>query len=303
MANPQPDEFTKISNELFKAIMQSDFTKRQRNILDLVMRMSYGCGKKTALLKPVDFELVGVYKTHVKKELDYLVAAAVLIINGDEIALNKDYDKWRIGMVKGAVNEERWNRVLKRNLSHKVTETVTTKNEKVTETVTSNPQGGYQNSNSMVTKTVTSRDSNAYSDKGCQPRKERERNNISNSYIGNPPVDNVDNQDGLKRTANEYTNCGYGTINSVSAEILKELTSEYSAEWVCAALKIGLEQNKRSLSYVRGILENWKRNGGMVTDKPVPTEKPKRKTKFDNFEQHALKYTNEELKALWAKGG
>lgn len=42
MANPQPDQFTRISNELYRAIMQSDFTKRQRNILDLVIRMSYG---------------------------------------------------------------------------------------------------------------------------------------------------------------------------------------------------------------------------------------------------------------------
>jgi CRISPR/Cas system-associated endonuclease/helicase Cas3 len=51
LANPQVNQFTKLSNELFEAIMQSDFSKRQRNILDLVIRMSYGCGKKIALLR------------------------------------------------------------------------------------------------------------------------------------------------------------------------------------------------------------------------------------------------------------
>ena len=151
MANPQPDQFTRISNELYRAIMQTDFTKRQRNILDLVIRMSYGCGKKSALLRPVDFELVGIYKTHIRKELNYLSKAAVLIIDGDRISLNKDYDQWRISLSKSAINTNRWSKVLSRNLNDEVTETVTKDDDKVTKTVT----GGYQNSNQAVTKTVT----------------------------------------------------------------------------------------------------------------------------------------------------
>jgi len=298
MANPQPDEFTKISNELYKAIMQSDFSKRQRNILDLVMRMSYGCSKKTAFLKSIDFELVGVYKTHVKKELNYLVTAAVLIIDGDKITLNKDYEKWRIGMVKGAVDKDRWKRVLKRNLSHIVTKTVTNENEEVTETVTNNSGGSYQNSNSKVTKTVTFRDSNAYSGNGSRPPKEKERNNISYSYIDSPPVDNL-TDDEFKQVVHEYTSCGYGTLNAITGEILEELIKEYSVEWVCTALRVGLEQNKRSLSYVRGILENWKRLGGVQLDKPKQKRKPK--NRFHNFEQSALQMSNEELKAILNK--
>lgn len=163
MANPQPDEFTRISNELYMAIMQTDFTKRQRNILDLVIRMSYGCGKKSALLRPVDFELVGVYKTHVRKELDYLVQAKVLFIDGERITLNKNYDQWRVSLVKGATDRKRFEAVLHRNLADMaVTKSVTDGNEEVTktvtevtETVTTPGNGGYQNSNHSVTKTVT----------------------------------------------------------------------------------------------------------------------------------------------------
>ena len=162
MANPQPDQFTRISNELYRAIMQTDFSKRQRNILDLVIRMSYGCGKKFALLRPVDFELVGVYKTHVKRELDYLCEASVLAIDGDQIILNKNYNQWRISLSKTAIDPDKWSAVLSRNLQNKVTEKVTKTHKKVTKTVTLQDDkvtktvtDGYQNSNSEVTKTVT----------------------------------------------------------------------------------------------------------------------------------------------------
>jgi len=116
MANPQPDKFTRISNDLYEAIMQTDFTKRQRNILDFVIRMSYGCQKKYAILKPSDFELVGVGKNAIGSELRYLMHANVLNIDGYVIQINKDYERWRVSMVKN-FNKEKFNQVLKRNLS------------------------------------------------------------------------------------------------------------------------------------------------------------------------------------------
>lgn len=175
MANPQPDKYTKISNELYIAIMMTDFSKRQRKILDLIMRCSYGCGKKSAILRPSDYEVVGVYKTHIAKELKYLEKANVIVINWDtyETALNKDYDTWRVSLARTA-DMERFNEILKRNLEHKketcgqncgnpvdnaVDNSVgnncsyQNSNHEVTKTVTN----GYQNSNSEVTKTVTNR--------------------------------------------------------------------------------------------------------------------------------------------------
>ncbi len=166
MANPQPNEFTRISNELYTAIMQTNFSKRQRNILDLVIRMSYGCGKKYALLHPVDFELVGVYKSHITKELNYLRAARVLFIEDTRISFNKNYDEWRISLVKTA-NMDRLNALLKRNLdsyqnSNEVTKTVTTVHDEteknVTETVTEVTEmvtSDQSENRSEVTKTVT----------------------------------------------------------------------------------------------------------------------------------------------------
>lgn len=115
MANPQPEQFTRISNELYTAIMQTNFSKRQRKILDLVIRMSYGCGKKHATLRPLDFELVGIHKTDIRQELAHLQQAGVLFIEGDQISLNKDYERWRVGLARSFSNE-RWNEVLNRNL-------------------------------------------------------------------------------------------------------------------------------------------------------------------------------------------
>ncbi len=150
MANPQPDKYTRLSNELYESIMQTDFTKRQRSMLDLIIRASYGCNNKYALLRPSDFEVVGVYKTHVKKELEYLCRAKVITWHGERISLNKDYEQWRINLCKPC-NGNKLQEILRRNISNEVTETVT----KVTKTVTAEQMVGYQNSNQEVTKTVT----------------------------------------------------------------------------------------------------------------------------------------------------
>jgi hypothetical protein len=162
MASPQTDTgYTRIANELFEAIMTRNFTKRQRNILDLIIRMSYGCGKKCALLRPSDYEIVGVLKFHIRQELDLLISKKVIVIEGELTFLNKNYEQWDIA---NSAKAERLNDLLRRNLTH-VTETVTEVTKtvtKVAETVTppenelpkQQPES-YQNSNSEVTKTVT----------------------------------------------------------------------------------------------------------------------------------------------------
>lgn len=114
MANRQKP-YIRIANELFDAIMQTDFTKRQIKILDFVIRMSYGCGRESALLRPVDFELVGIYKSDIRKELSYLEKSGVLLLEGEAISLNPDFRSWRVSSVR-LVDQERWQRLIKRNL-------------------------------------------------------------------------------------------------------------------------------------------------------------------------------------------
>lgn len=55
------------------------------------------------------------------------------------------------------------------------------------------------------------------------------------------------------------------------SEALFEFEQDYSAAWVCEAIKRAAKANKRNLNYVRGILERWQAKG--VMDEPSRTEK------------------------------
>jgi Bacteriophage replication protein O len=164
MANPQPDKFIKLSNELYDAIMTSDFSKRQRNILDMIIRFSYGCRKKTALLRNSDFEQCGVGRNKIKAELEYLEQAKVIIRDGELIQLNKNYDQWRVNLVK-TFNKQKFNEILKRNLS--IPETGTPIPEMGTEEIDSS-----QNGNSTVPETGTGMPPNSRNDKGFERPKD-----------------------------------------------------------------------------------------------------------------------------------
>jgi DnaD/phage-associated family protein len=52
-----------------------------------------------------------------------------------------------------------------------------------------------------------------------------------------------------------------GMLTPMLAEELKEAEQQYPAEWIADAFKIAVENNKRSWSYVRKILQRWQTEG------------------------------------------
>lgn len=74
-----------------------------------------------------------------------------------------------------------------------------------------------------------------------------------------------------------YNDLGFGTINALLANDLKEIAKDYSFEWIEEAFKIAEKQNVKNIKYVKGILQNWK-NKGKDTEK--------KKGSFFNFQQH-----------------
>lgn len=64
-----------------------------------------------------------------------------------------------------------------------------------------------------------------------------------------------------------YQELGFGLPNKIIAEMIEDDVKKYSKEWFMKALKIAVKENKLKLSYVEGILQNWKRNGGMNNGK------------------------------------
>lgn len=81
-----------------------DFTKRHRNILDLILRLSWGCNKHEAIIpKLKHFEICGIPNTKIRSELEHLVNALVIFwdTNTNRFWFNKDYDQWKVSIVRG----------------------------------------------------------------------------------------------------------------------------------------------------------------------------------------------------------
>lgn len=104
MANPQPtDAHLRIAHSIIEQIMMRKFSLRHRNILDLILRLSWGCGKKVAIIPRLsDFELVGVGRNHVKTELMWLVNVRVINWHHptNTFEFNKNYDEWLVPPVR-----------------------------------------------------------------------------------------------------------------------------------------------------------------------------------------------------------
>lgn len=104
MANPQPDEFTKVANELMDQVPFFKFNGSQLRIILVIWRNTYGWTRKDH-----DFSLTflhsqtGLSESAVKKEVTTLIAAKVLLVTKEatkktsrRLAFNKDYDAWNI---------------------------------------------------------------------------------------------------------------------------------------------------------------------------------------------------------------
>lgn len=144
MVNPQKERgYVGLANEIWDEIIRRDFTKRQKDILQLLIRLSYGCQQKTAYIpKQQDFTLCGLGgKGHVGEELKHLEACRAIIRHRDtnEFELNKNYDMWQISPVRGW-DEERYKELIHLNIIH-----AKKKGKAVTEMGTCNDEESYQN--------------------------------------------------------------------------------------------------------------------------------------------------------------
>ncbi|SDC69241.1 phage replication protein O [Paenibacillus sp. UNCCL117] len=132
VVNPQKERgYVGLANDIWDEIIRRDFTKRQKDILQFIIRMSYGCGRKTAFIpKQKDFSLCGVGENKIKSELEYLENCKVIRWDrvGNEYGLNKDYDAWQVSPVR-SWDEDRYKEIIHTNITlakkerKKVTET------------------------------------------------------------------------------------------------------------------------------------------------------------------------------------
>ncbi|MBO2943625.1 replication protein [Paenibacillus sp. F411] len=104
MANPQPDQFTKVSNELLEQVPKFKLNGTQLRIILIIWRYSYGFGKKDAELS-ISFlaKATDIIKRQLIRELSKLIEMNVVQVVSEQtgtrsriIQFNKDYDSWRL---------------------------------------------------------------------------------------------------------------------------------------------------------------------------------------------------------------
>ena len=134
MADPQPeDAHLRIAHELLNELMASEFTKRQWKLLIFILRLSWGCAKKYAVVpRQKDFEVSGVGETHIKTELEWLIKAKVIHNDDTRYWFNKDYDQWRVSRSR-TFSAERLGELISLNIKDaKTNGAVSAPKEKVT---------------------------------------------------------------------------------------------------------------------------------------------------------------------------
>lgn len=84
-----------------------------------------------------------------------------------------------------------------------------------------------------------------------------------------------------------YEQAGFGTINHITMQKLEALIEMYSKEWVKDAIDTAVLNGKYKLTYVDGILQNWKSEGKNPKQKnqQATTYKNKKSSNFNNFDQ------------------
>lgn len=57
-----------------------------------------------------------------------------------------------------------------------------------------------------------------------------------------------------------------GPLTGLIGDALRDLVTDYGEPWVSEAIAVAMEQNKRSLSYIKGILRGWRKDGKRDAD-------------------------------------
>lgn len=108
MANPQPDKFTKVSNELLERVPTFKFNGTQLRIILIVWRYTYGFKRKEHDFS-ISFlsEATNIDIDRIKKELKTLINRKILTVisipkgrTSRVLRFNKDYDSWLEGWEK-----------------------------------------------------------------------------------------------------------------------------------------------------------------------------------------------------------
>ena len=116
MANPQPDKFTKISNELLEALCRTRIPGEARQMLDVILRLTYGFKKKKAQISLTTFSrMTGMIVTNCVRSLKKLQDMNIIIANKSaritEYEIQKNYEKWTDSIKSDSIKSDTENSI------------------------------------------------------------------------------------------------------------------------------------------------------------------------------------------------
>lgn len=288
MANPQPEHgFVKLANEIWNEIIRRDFSKRQKDIILFIWRLSYGCQKKTALVPRLkDFELCGIGQQNIRKELEFLSSCKVITWEKENniFSVNKDYEQWQISPVRGW-DEDKFRELISKNLDSKTSQNKknSTSQNKKFEDVKKVVKVTYtsQNKKSLLLKLRSyhflkqevRRGSNPWCCKVKRLSKDNIKDNIKDSSSS---LDHLSEEDTEKKTSgsNQDFSFGYlyrayeqnfsegGKVTPFETEEFGTLYDDYGGEWMLKAMREASKHKVLTLAYIHGILKGYQKRGG-----------------------------------------
>ncbi len=281
MASPQVEQgHVRIANELYDEILRRSFSKRQQNLVLFIWRLSYGTGQKDCEVQQFNlFELSGIYKSDIKKELNYLRECAVL--DWDEktmiFSINKNYKLWQISPNKNW-DSEKFKGLIHHNLGRKkVSKTLTTDRKKVSEIPTvekSKVSKTLTFKSDLVSKTLTMElVKHQPSPSLILSRARRTESLYPLLYpLKIKDIKDINNNNGQQnlkddqKTTNPFT---YYTENfepHIPPAIIQKIDDwldDFSEEMLVLAMEKSIEQGseKATWAYANRILVNWHKKG------------------------------------------
>lgn len=96
MANPQKENgHTAIANELIEALARTYLSSYETQILFAIFRKTYGWNKKEDWIAGTQLSnMTGINRSHVSRTIKRLLNRNLIIKNGKNISIQKDYEKW-----------------------------------------------------------------------------------------------------------------------------------------------------------------------------------------------------------------
>jgi phage replication O-like protein O len=109
LASPQPDRFVRLSSELLDALLRVHLSGMQWRILLWVLRNTYGWNRKTTRFSWYQIaKQLGGNRAVVWRAGQRLLQAHVLVLEDDQLGIQKEDDQWRVPGLASDGDRQLW---------------------------------------------------------------------------------------------------------------------------------------------------------------------------------------------------